>query len=94
MQYQKPTKISKVEADANYRLVKSLPCEVCAKTPVEAHHWKTRGAGGNDTLDNLHPLCMVCHRQFHQMGAKTFWKKYGKAIEWYRQRKGLPPVNP
>lgn len=83
-------KISRLESQANLDLMRRLPCEVCAVTPVEVHHWKTKGAGGGDDLTNLHPLCIVHHRQFHHMGAKTFWKKYGEAITWFRQRKGLP----
>lgn len=92
MLYPKPTKLSKVESDANYRLVKSLPCHVCLKTPVDVHHIKTKGAGGDDRLSNLMSLCRICHTAFHQMGKKTFWKKYSKAVIWFRERKGLPPV--
>lgn len=93
MLYPKPSKLSKVESDANFRLVKNLPCEVCARTPVEVHHWVTKGAGGDDNLGNLHPLCLIHHREFHQAGVKTFWKKYGKAIQWFREKKKLPPVS-
>jgi 5-methylcytosine-specific restriction endonuclease McrA len=91
--FQKPAKISKIEADANYRLIKSLPCEVCAKTPVDVHHVKTKGSGGGDELFNLMSLCRICHTRFHQMGKKTFFRKFGKAISWSRDRKKLPPLS-
>lgn len=85
-------KISRLESQANLDLMRRLPCEVCAVTPVQVHHWKTRGSGGSDELTNLHPLCVTHHTQVHQLGVKTFWKKYGEAITWFRQRKGLPPA--
>lgn len=41
-------------------------CEVCGNTfALEAHHIKSKGAGGNDTADNLIVLCRECHRKAH-----------------------------
>ena len=85
-------KISRLESQANLDLMRSYACHVCGVTPVDVHHVRTKGAGGGDDLNNLISLCRVCHTKVHQMGVKTFWKKYGEAIAWFRERKKLPPV--
>jgi hypothetical protein len=41
---------------------------------VEAHHVKTRGAGGSDR--QAVPICALAHRQFHDWGRATFAKRY------------------
>lgn len=41
-------------------------CELCgSQSFLEAHHCKSRGAGGGDTRENLIVLCYLCHRQAH-----------------------------
>ena len=42
-------------------------CEIChTKGQTEKHHFlKTKGAGGNDTDENLIELCRVCHIKVH-----------------------------
>jgi hypothetical protein len=79
-----------VRSSENVAMIRSMPCSVCARFPVEVHHWTTKGAGGGDGLENLVSLCTQHHREFHDKGAKTFWRKYGKAIQWFRERKNLP----
>ena len=52
--------------------VRTLPCTVCRKpAPSEAHHVKSRGAGGVE-VKNLLPLCLEHHNFWHTMGRKTF----------------------
>jgi hypothetical protein len=48
-------------------------CLVCGIQPsdyndLDPHHITTRGAGGEDSLENIAPLCHACHRQLHQGG--------------------------
>jgi hypothetical protein len=50
--------------------VRTLPCLGCGRTPSEAAHAKSRGAGG--TAAHLVPLCHRCHREQHQVGILTF----------------------
>src|SRR5690606_17013826 len=73
--------------------VRALSCCVCdASAPSDPHHVKSRGAGG-DRRD-LVPLCRTHHREYHDVGRRTFearhgvdlaaiaadlWKKYGQA---------------
>jgi len=64
--------------------------EKCIYQPCTADHWKTRGAGGNDELENLNPMCFFCHLLKGTMGVKSFWRKYGKRIQENRIKQGLP----
>lgn len=50
--------------------VRLLRCLVCGDHEVEAHHVKTRGAGG--TSEHLVPFCTAHHRQYHDQGRETF----------------------
>jgi len=50
--------------------IRTLPCLGCGRTPSEAAHAKSRGAGG--TAAHLVPLCHKCHREQHQVGILTF----------------------
>lgn len=60
--------------------------------PTDAHHWKTRGSGGTDALNNLAPLCRVHHVEVHQIGVKTFFRKYEEKIVSFREAHKLPPL--
>lgn len=42
---------------------------------VEAHHLKTRGAGGRD--DVTIPICWRCHDELHREGRWSFWLARG-----------------
>lgn len=50
--------------------------EQCFGTGVEACHVTSRGAGGDD-LGNLVPMCRAHHREQHQIGIRSFERKYG-----------------
>ena len=52
------------------------PCLVCGRGPSDPHHLKTRGAGGDDSDDNLIALCRVHHVEIHKIGRDTFIQKY------------------
>ena len=47
-------------------------CEYCGATwrALHAHHITSRGAGGNDTEDNLVCLCVNCHTAAHSAEIK------------------------
>ena len=52
-------------------------CEACRRLSSEApHHIRTRGAGGDDSEENLVALCIVCHNLIHKSGREKFCKKY------------------
>ena len=41
-------------------------CEICGKKgQTEKHHKKTKGAGGDDTEENLIEVCRICHTKIH-----------------------------
>jgi hypothetical protein len=50
--------------------VRDLPCLCCGESPCDAHHVTTRGAGGQDTPENLMPLCREHHTLWHAKGPK------------------------
>lgn len=75
-------------------LIRSLPCAVCSHSPPsDPHHIKTRGAGGDDSLENLLSLCRPHHVEIHTIGRKTFLNKYKDNIAKSRALNKLPEVN-
>lgn len=41
-------------------------CECCGSYfNLACHHIKSRGSGGNDTVDNMTLLCFKCHSDTH-----------------------------
>jgi len=51
-------------------------CEICSARPAEAHHIRTRGAGGSDDPENVMWLCGRHHREIHAMGRDSFFAQY------------------
>ena len=65
--------------DDPYRAyIRGLPCliGVLCLGPVEAHHVRTRGAGGADRA-NLIPLCGRHHAEWHTIGRQSFQRRWG-----------------
>lgn len=58
----------------NVARIQAMPCVICNRTPSEAAHVKSRGAGG--TWQDLVPLCRDHHREQHTMGIDTFQSHY------------------
>ncbi len=61
-------------------------CEVCGKRatraePSQACHIRSRGAGGDDTWDNIYSACFKCHQLQHQVG----WFKLFELYPFFRQ---------
>lgn len=66
----------------------------CKVRFCDAHHIRTRGAGGGDEPDNVIPLCRQHHIEVHSQGAKSFAQKYNLPISWeegYPRRTDLDP---
>lgn len=71
-------------------LVRCCRCLACgAQPPSDAHHIRSKGAGGGDDSWNVVPLCRWCHSAFHALGWKEFMEKrpgFWKRLEevgWY-----------
>lgn len=67
--------------------VKTLPCLICGRRPVDPHHVRSKGAGWLDRLPdgsgNVVPLCAGLdghHVEGHQVGWRTFGAKYGVSL--------------
>ena len=62
--------------DEDYlEFIKRRSCIICGKAPPsDAHHVRTRGAGGSDY--EATSLCRQHHSEVHAIGRKTFQKKY------------------
>jgi predicted restriction endonuclease len=56
--------------------IRLQPCAACGQKPVDAAHIRSRGAGGDDTPDNLLPLCRSHHVEQHKRGWHLMSDKY------------------
>lgn len=56
--------------------------------PVEAHHVKTRGAGGMSK--DIVSLCQRHHREFHDVGRLTFVERHG--VDLYEEARHLEVI--
>lgn len=78
-------------------LVRRLPCLACThKDPLgalaairgdwdcmsDAHHVKTRGAGGDDVATNVMPLCREHHADWHRRGEAWMSQTYQTVRRW------------
>lgn len=72
------------------RRIKAEACRACdAPPPSDAHHLRTKGAGGDDSLTNLISLCRGCHQAIHRMGVKTFVERWRLPVSF---DKGYPEL--
>jgi len=55
--------------------VRSEPCVICGKKG-EAAHIRSKGSGGDDTMENLLSLCRKHHSEQHQSGWFAFAMRY------------------
>lgn len=63
-----------------------LPCQACGVHPAgDAHHIKTRGAGGQDLQWNLMPLCRGHHRAVHDKGLTTLARDHMGVLTFLEQ---------
>ena len=59
-------------------VVNSIEC--CPQT--HAHHITSVGAGGDDSEENLIPLCFVHHRRIHDIGTPEMCNRYPKVKDY------------
>jgi 5-methylcytosine-specific restriction endonuclease McrA len=74
-------KFPKVKRVKNKKLLKEIrnrPCAACLQTVFQTtgHHLKSKGAGGDDTEENLISLCFFCHHLVHAIGTTAFIEEY------------------
>lgn len=63
-----------------------LPCVVChCYGTTVAHHIKTKGAGGDDSVENLIPLCTSHHQEIHNIGRDSMLERY-QFLDGYLKR--------
>lgn len=64
----------------------NLPCIGCGSPPPnDVHHVISRGAGGNDIVSNLMPLCRMCHEKIHRLSLSVMARKVPSVKEWLNQ---------
>lgn len=55
--------------------IRTLPCCVCRRAIVEAHHADTGGVGIKCNDTRAIPLCHECHTVCHTLGKETFQER-------------------
>lgn len=64
------------------RYVSDLPCCACGSNgPNDIDHIKTRGAGGDDSDENIWVLCRQCHSKRHHFGLNALTQIYPHLID-------------
>lgn len=71
-----------VKSEENLDFVRNQRCQVCGRWPSDPDHLRTRGAGGDDSLENLMPLCRRHHTERGTIGIRSFVKKYSLPVSW------------
>jgi 5-methylcytosine-specific restriction endonuclease McrA len=69
MAYPKPVRIKDARLK---RQLREHGCMRCGSKPCDIDHLRSVGAGGDDSPNNIWPLCRNCHILRHQMGLKAF----------------------
>lgn len=69
--------------------LKSEPCLVCGKRPVDpAHFPRTKAAGGKP--HEVIPLCRECHGKLHNEGVDSWlYDNKQKVFEWFYSKMGI-----
>lgn len=89
----------RIRNESILRVVRQLPwCEVCGVyrgpgVTIEPHHVETRGAGGDDSWENLLGACVGirsnwCHRRIHtgEISADEVVEILERRLEEWRER--------
>lgn len=61
-------------SDEYLEYIREQNCIVCGTHPVDPHHLKSRGSGGDDYT--CVPLCRTCHSVYHSDGLTRFQEKF------------------
>ena len=89
--------------EAYLAFIRSFPCAICGKTPVEAAHLRVGSINDGKSYTGMAekssdkwalPLCAFHHRQQHTMNEREFWASHGLnpfALSMrYRMERGTP----
>jgi hypothetical protein len=57
------------------------PCMVCRQIPSDPAHIVSYAVCREDREENMIPLCRLHHSEQHQMGIKSFVRKYKLPID-------------
>lgn len=76
---QKPKRIVDESVLENAR---RQPCRCCNRKGVDPHHVTSVGAMGDDTYDNVIPLCREHHVMWHKEGLGAMYRKFQGVRDW------------
>jgi hypothetical protein len=65
--------------------VRTLPCLACLpriERPVHAHHVTTVKSGGDDSWNNVMPLCASHHSMWHTSGPNFMIREFAAVKTW------------
>lgn len=79
---EKPKRIEDPKLIKQVKGQKCVCCGICPEGGVDAHHVTSRGAGGDDTVDNLLPVCRIHHAAIHHYGWSKSIRKYHGVYRW------------
>ena len=74
------------------RAIRELPCLACdgaQQTETEPDHVKTRGSGGNDSAENVWPLCRQHHCDRHLKGLRYMTENFEKCFDWMKENQPM-----
>lgn|SRR4030042_632576 len=74
-------KVTRIVSPGLLNEIRLKRCVICARR-AEPHHIVSKGAGGDDSEDNLMPLCRCHHSELHQIGRSRFINKYPDFKLW------------
>jgi hypothetical protein len=69
-------KVIRLRDKEHKRFVASLPCLVCGRVPVDAHHLRfaqPRALGRKVSDEFTVPVCRLHHREIHRQGDEKAW---------------------
>lgn len=93
----------RVRDQAHRKLIASLPCLICARSPSQAHHLRfaqPRSMGSKVSDEWTVPLCSLHHRALHDVGnEEAWWQEHGidakaEAEKLWRQSHGASAPAP
>lgn len=95
---QRRLRVRNYHSDEFIDWIHGLSCVVngCGSQEIEASHIRSRGAGGR--WEDVVPMCRAHHREFHDMGVRTWSSKYALSLDLiarayasvWRERTGEP----
>jgi hypothetical protein len=69
--------------DSKEEFLEEGTCFACGFVPIDARleraHIKALWMGGNDTIDNIHLLCIACHQASEELFGNLYWN-------WFKKR--------